>query len=404
MMDLAKLRHLFLGLFVFGVCYEYYDPFGIASWCTLSKIAGAVYFCLALLRAGRSFALGGVKRFVLPYLLLFGELTLVSLVYSGVYVVSFGEIFNSSLLFCIVIFWLMLNEMRDDEPLRCRMLLWFIASVWTVALFAALGIGISYPDDRLSFFGSNENSVGAWAVYAMAGCFYLPGRFGRLSTQAAIIGLTLPAGVFLLREAASKGAVFMLLAAFVSFLVLNPQSVLQKFFSYLIGGALLVLIIVNMLPEGSLLLERLGGFDSLESVWENRNSYSTGRVEIWRYMLGIFREYPVFGSGFSGYYYETMQIFGVRKSAHNLFFEILVLGGVTGFALFLVPYLAALWKVLFGSNRSVFVTMLFAALTIEMFKSGGMMTNKLLWFLLAFIISHAISKPAPEPEDMEAAA
>src|SRR5690554_2560399 len=111
---LLQLKRVFLILFVFSLPFEYWDPFGISSFFSVTKMAGFAYAAMAFLTIRDSFDLKIFKYVKL--LLIFWILLLVlsHLNYTSSNTVS---IFNFTILQNIILYWLITSDLirRSEE-------------------------------------------------------------------------------------------------------------------------------------------------------------------------------------------------------------------------------------------------------------------------------------------------
>ena len=63
---------------------------------------------------------------------------------------------------------------------------------------------------------------------------------------------------------------------------------------------------------------------------------TSGREIIWRNILPLIRDNPLFGVGTVGYETYSIMVFGELKSPHNVFLEILSYTGILGLSIYIV--------------------------------------------------------------------
>jgi O-antigen ligase len=108
---------------------------------------------------------------------------------------------------------------------------------------------------------------------------------------------------------ASLGGIFLLLAAFFGFYYINP----------------------NLAPSGAIgsLVNNVNG---VIRQYVERGMDSSGRTDIWKNCIQIFKENPIFGTGFFGMQVSPQFVPEefIPEYAHNTFFELIGATGIVG--------------------------------------------------------------------------
>ncbi len=371
----------FLILFIFSLPFEYWDPFGVASFLSVTKIAGFGYAGLALLNGWDSFDLT-LDRYIKPLFIFWIYLVVISLFnYTAV---NTESVLNFTLLQNIILYGLIASDLKKGNIKTKTLILAFILSITLMSILLGAGIGVGYDFEenttRLTFFNNNPNTVGVLAGLAIVFTLYLllniKDTFGRYTL---LLLLVLPGFLNLLLLSASRGALFTTGIAVLIMLILSKAAPFKRIFQI----ALLVLAssyFLDKLMESELMYNRLTQFID--------EGNTAGRGEIWDNVIEIASHRPVLGYGTTGFETEMTKIYGGNKDAHNLFLYVMVTTGLIGFSIFmyfLILHLIILINEL--RNGQVLKLVLFVFYVTTVFKAGGVINNKLMWFLLAIILA-----------------
>src|SRR5690606_28342033 len=168
---MTYLSNFSLLLFVFGVNFEYWDPFGLQGIFSVTKITAIIYI-LTWIPQFRRISLGykPLLYFCTPiFVYLFIEF--VSSAINIRYADDFFDTFNFKVLQLIVLLILVVNHINNNP----RMLNWiiysYIANVVLLSILSLSGTGVELgaagEGGRLSLFGENPNMVGMKASFAV---------------------------------------------------------------------------------------------------------------------------------------------------------------------------------------------------------------------------------------------
>lgn len=378
---LFNIKRNSLLLFVFSLPFEYWDPFGIASFFSVTKMAGFVYAGLAFFTIKDSFDLPIFKH-VRILLLLWVLLVLLSMFnYIGT---NTASVLNFTLFQNIIFYWLIASDLKKGNIQIKTLMLCFVLSIVLMNILLTLGIGLGqeYEEEvsRLTFFGNNPNTVGVLVSLTIVFAFYFilnPHKtFGK---KGLFLVLALPAFINLLLLSASRGALITTGFSVVLMLLMNKTTPFKRIMQV---GLLVIAAsyFMQKLVESELIYKRMTQF-----IEEGNTA---GRGEIWENVLDISYNRPVLGYGTTGFENEMKKIYGGNKDAHNLFLYILATTGVVGLSLFLYFLYFHLKKSVHNLRHGdVLKMVLFIFYFTTVVKAGGAINNKLMWFLLAVIIS-----------------
>ena len=128
---------------------------------------------------------------------------------------------------------------------------------------------------------------------------------------------------------------------------------------------------------------------SLFSRLENSFEYGEtgGREKLNSYSLQIFEESPLIGKGTIGYSKEMSVKFNEYRSVHNLYIYVLATSGIIGFSLFMFFMMTLLTKSIQIRKSNHLPLIIFGYVFLLAYKTGGVLTYLLMWYLFAVIIS-----------------
>lgn len=377
-----RIRIVALYIFIFSLGFENWDPVGIASFFTITKMTGLLYAILSVVNFQKNFPLEENRQIILTILILWFWVVLISII--NIWNQGTIDPFLSSFLQVIVLFWLITNDMRRFPGIKKYIVLAFIFGMSSIALMIPFGIGVELGVNvneisRLEFFGMNPNKTGQMAAIGILLLVSVIIKrdlfFGK---RGLLLLLLLPGLITLVGLSGSRGAFITLFLGLFVLLIMFKTSFLKKT-SLLVLGFLVGLLMVNSLLEFETLNTRL--ITTIE--YQNTGD----RLEIWQKAIDIYKDYPIFGVGATGYEREMITRYIYYQDTHNVFIYVLVTGGVFGIILYLAFYTLLFRKVyiLYKREKQSINIAIFVVLSFLLMKSGGILVDKLTWILLAFI-------------------
>lgn len=378
---LLKIKRISLILFVFSLPFEYWDPFGIASFFSVTKMAGFGYAAIALLTIKDSFD-QSLFKYVKYLLFLWLWLVLLSMFnYIGT---NTASVFNFTLFQNIIFYWLIASDLKRGNIQVKTLMLSFVISIVLMNILLSLGIGLGQEYEegvsRLTFFENNPNTVGILAglgiVFAL---YFILNPHKTFGKKGFLLVFALPAFVNLLLLSGSRGALLTTGLSVVLMLIMNKTTPFKRILQV---GLLIIAAsyLMEKLVESELIYKRMTQF-----IEEGNTA---GRGEIWEDVWEISLQRPLIGFGTTGFENEMIKYYGARKSAHNLFLEVLVTTGLIGFGVFMY-FLYFHFKNSIQNLRQggVLKMILLVFYLTTVVKAGGAMNNKLMWLLLAVVLS-----------------
>lgn len=377
-----RLKITFLYLFIFSLPYEYYNPFGISEFFTISKMLGLFYFTFSLLEI-KNFSLSEIKA---PILLLISIWLL--LLFQSILNFSGGStsVYSLSFLQNIGLVLLLANDLKNNPHLIKGIFISLIVGVFMMGTLVSFGIGLGIEENvelgehRLSFFGSNPNQVGNFAaIAAFIAVHMVLSKDNYFKKRTWLLLFIIPSLVTLISFSGSRGAIVTIALGFLVLVLFKRGNIRQKLVSIIIGlvGALFM---YSRLLESAIIQRRIEDTASVSSFG--------GRMDIWRNAVEIFYDYPLFGLGVPGFVKEMTFRMGEMFDTHNLFLYFMVTGGIVALCLFL-GYVFSLFRkaVLYYKIKGDALLLAFFLIYLFLiFKSGGAINSKIIWILSAIVL------------------
>jgi len=382
-----------LYVFFFSLCFENYDPFGISTAFTLSKMAGILFALACFWKVPGLF----VRQHWTVRLLLWLWLWLAIVTFVAELEFPVPESAFRSVLIaqaqCFMLYWLSVNVMRDRRTAAYG-LLTFIASAALMCVLMKLGIGRQvYREgmfhERISFLGANSNMIAVWsgiAILIIVGI--VTGNVLRWDNRRYALLVFIVPLLTAMTESGSRGAAISLVLAMACFL-LTAGSLDKRI---LIGlAAVGICLGFFYLSKGSVLADRLQKTAETGSM--------AGREALWPAAIRMIGKRPLFGWGM--YNATTDELAPVisrgdleGNDPHNAFLAFFVFGGAFAGGAFLTLNLYWLYQAFSSRHRHwgilPFAMTVFVVST--MFKGGGFYIAKIPWGVLAFATASSTSR------------
>lgn len=378
---LAKVRHLFLYLFIALLGYEYWNKLEFLGGMTIPKLAGLGYFAFAILSYKQLFYFNTkLKKQYIVLLALWWWLAFTSLITYLFYDASFTLRFSFFQL--IMLFILITNEIRVDASVEKKIKYSFLLGVLSIYVLILMGIGIQTSREsdliedvenvtRVWFMGLNPNSLGNLA--AIAFIITLDFFKGADSYQRPVLGLLLVVYTTMISFSGSAGALLMLLLAVFGLFFLNRDGIAKKTVYLLIGCGVL-LFLYSYFSDQEYLYNKITRFLTTGDT--------SSRTEIWAETIYLISHNPLIGVG------------EIYRTAHNVFLDIFKWGGIIALVLFLYfcfSILVIAYK-FYGAHGSSIAIVMWGCMMFLLLKSGGGLYLKYIWVVLSLVAGSVFIK------------
>jgi O-antigen ligase len=255
-----------------------------------------------------------------------------------------------------------------------------LGSVVMVLLFFT-GIGVEYIEGRVSMFGDNQNTLGikvtVSTIILLTAVIQNRLNFG---WKRYLFLIPIPFMLFFIGETGSRVSIISFTLAFITGSILYKTKANLTKIGILIGSAVVLILIGVLLMQSEIIVERL--------VKTSTSGDLGSRDMIWKTIIPIIEENPIFGVGKTGYDFQSVLLFGIPKNPHNVILEILCYTGIIG----LIIYLIFIFEVLKRSYQSYsqrgwLLPLLLFSPILGMFTSGHILGTKFCWIIFAYMIS-----------------
>lgn len=386
---LYNIKTYSLILYVFSLPYDNWDPFGISNFFTVAKMAGLLYLLFSLFDIRNNFNFKFVKEPIIPLLTIWLLMFIQSVAHDK-YEAS-SSVINFSFFQNIIMFWLISNDLIRNKKTARYLMLSLISGVFIMASLSSFGIGMDTNIDaefgtyRLSFFGSNPNSVGNFGAVALFFALHMIiSRRRYYGKKTLLLLLTIPSLLTLISLSGSRGALLITLIGIIFLFIFHKEKISKKIWIISIGVFFLMLSIPVLL-ESDMMKKRVETTTTEGSLG--------GRDQIWKHALDIFYENPLLGVGSTGYKFKIMEKSNSYVDTHNIFLYFMVTTGIVGLFLYLLfIYQLALSSFrLYKYQKEVFILVLLIIYLFLVFKAGGALNSKLYWLMAAIIYGTGIT-------------
>ena len=379
---LNRIQKIALYIFFFSINFEMYEPLNTVD-ISISRITGIFYF-LTIIPEIRFFVRADrISNMLFTIWAFFGLLTIMSLLHLNEVSKVF---FNITLFQNIFLFWFLVNHVRKDYLILEKGMIFFALGSITIAIMYILGFGVEYSLGRLIMFGENQNMLGIkmclGLIILLLSVVQDKVQIGRIRYLFLI---PIPLFVNLLFATGSRVAfIAFILSVLAGIVLLKTKNYSGKIVTIVIG-IVIITILGILVMQTAVLRDRL-----LESAQEGNLS---GRENIWRNLLLLIKENPVFGVGQTGYDYFTLITFGKERSPHNVILEVICLTGFVG----LLIYISFLYKVFLRGYQiyrksGLLLPILLAIPVLGLLLSAQILLVKVGWIIFAYMVGSTAIK------------
>lgn len=379
-LDLLKLNRFCLYLLIYGACFEYWDPLGIASTISIAKLSTIPYFIISFFFLKEYLNLKFFKKYLFPLLIMILA-SFFSAVVNDIYVINVIEILDVRMLQLILLMFFISSNIVYDNKILPKVLNVFVFGIFTMSILYLAGAGIQYKGGRLFLFGENANITGMKTALAFIIIFYFL-LFKNTNLKKIILFVIIGGPILtLLIASGSRGSLLSLFVGMFLFALISKIGFAKKIMTLVLGLSISILIFTYIQENDSEFMSRI-----LSAVEKGENA---GRGHLWNSAFNIIKDNLIFGVGNPGLL-PAMRIYsGFYQEPHNLFLEMWLTTGVLGFIAFIV----FLWRIIVGLFKNfrqtgdvLYLTM-FIMVIMNVGKSGGGAGLIFGWLFFGIIIS-----------------
>ena len=372
-------------LFVFGVNFENWDPFGLQGVFSIAKMTAIVYI-VSWIPFMDKIKVKPLKPLLIP-LILYLLVDFFSSAINNIYTTGILDTFNIKLFQLLILLILIVSHIYHNNALLKWIMYSFIANVLLLSILSALGIGyeVSEVQDgaRLTLFGENPNMIGMKASFASVMLFYFIFNAKKLWTKVLLV-FPLLLIISMLIATASRGALLSIFVGLGIMVLIQRTSAKRKIVLISIGIGVSAWLFNYIMTTNENFAMRMNVF--LEEG-------NTGRNDLWEGAYSIIMDNLIIGVGRPGALPVMQEYIGRAMDPHNVFLYVLMTTGLLGFVFFMTflgRLAIRLFKDFKQTNNAIYLV-LFAILLFNMAKGGGMINTTFLWFFFAVLIGSTIN-------------
>lgn len=380
------IRTLVLYLIVFTFPYDRYEMLHFGGL-NLNELLCLLYLALGVLVYKRAFTFNKKNRMMLVLVVLWGWLFTMSVTSSVIYQIGFD--LHHKFLGAILLFYMIFNDIALNPKIKRNMFIVFSITMLGVLLLLVMGYGIRVGStgtavdsieglNRVRFFGLNPNMLGNYGVLATVFSLALAFEYKEFSKYKLQILSSIPFYVILVGYSGSAGAFLGLFMAIGLFFLFRKTNYVSKL-KYILACLILSLLAFGFLSDFEYIHEKINNFTT--------KGETSGRTELWAKASILIADKPIVGYGKIRAEVLFKKLTNVHHTAHNVFVDIFMWGGIIGFGLYFAFYIlgikqALLYRSITGYTSSLTLILLFM---FFMFKSGGGFANKYMWLFVASV-------------------
>ena len=375
---IKKAQKIALFLFFFSINFEMWDPFNTGESFSIAKLTGIIYLMTVGPQVMEFIRIDRLRSILFPLWIFWGLLFFMGIININE---LFSDYFYFPLFLNIIIFWLLINHERKDYMVLEKGMIWFALGSVTLALLFFAGIGVEYVEGRVSIFGDNQNTLGIKVTVSTIILLIavIQNRLN-LGWIRYLFLVPIPFMLYFVGETGSRVSIISFTLAFIAGSILYKTKAYLTKIGMLIGSAIALILIGVLLMQSEIIIERM--------VKTSSSGDLGSRDMIWKTILPIIKENPILGVGKTGYDFQSVLLFGIPRSPHNVFLEILCYTGIVGLFIFLA-FIFQLFKRSYQTYKKNgwLLSLLLIIPILGMFFSGHILGTKICWVIFAYMVS-----------------
>ena len=372
MILVRHLQNYALYLYCFFVNFQELSFFGLNNF-SIPKFTVLIYLGTILIAYKNYIKTSLLKNIMLPLLAFFAFLSLVSL-FNGNALSS--RFFDFVIFQNIILFWIIINHGRKDIKSLKKALLMLALGSTVLAVFYNLDIGVTIDKGRVILFGDNSNITSIRMVISslILITIIIGDSFQMGSYRLLLLGPVLIM-VKLMADTGSRLGFISFALAFITLIIFYKAKNNWYKIGFIIIGSVSFTYFLSFIVQSEVLMLRI-----LQTVAEEDLA---GRDESWIKIIDVVRDNWFFGIGQTGYF----AIFGIA-SPHNVFIEVLIYTGIIGLTLYMMFILRiSVYAYKCMKIKGIMLPFLLMSPIMGVLLSGQILTMKLGWLVMAYIIS-----------------
>lgn len=355
-----------------------------------SKITISILFLVSLINFKSNFNLRYYSKYLMPLILYFGVLTLVS--FLNVSSAS-NNYFDFPFFLNIILFLILLNSTKIDKDILLKGLLSFAfgSIILTILYYFNINISDKGLVGRSTVFELNQNILGIILVISIFVLISIAFGYSPIFTKyKKIVLLIIPFLFVFMISTGSRTAFISFILGLILFIFFNKSIKKSRRILFSILLVPLFILIWTLFLKNSLVIERMGSTIGQGDL--------SSRDLIWFTTFDIISNNYWFGIGKTGYFTQIQKLFGDFASPHNVILETLCYTGIFGLLIFTVFFFriikTAITKI--KLNGDLLPIMLLMPILGNLL-SGQIYEIKIPWIIFAFVVSSVSNRSMKVP-------
>ena len=326
------------------------------------------------------------KRFCMPLLCFFGLLVISSFIN-----MPYGDFENTAIylikiFLCIALYAsLPIVLCRNENAITITMLFYALTMALISILFLVGALdSLSYwSKGRAYILNENPNTTSSRLSLAFLFIIYLAtwnyAKWGKWCWL--LLSLDLPIMITIMATG-SRGSFIITIISLVIYMFCFPSKNIIKKYTIIIASAISVSIAIIIIVQDHTdfsLFERLS--DSIQSGGNRERELLIDETK------SIISDYPIFGSGCSGYKHEMVMRFGEPRIVHNIFWHVFAITGAIGLSFFIWFFISLFLKSFKIRHRNPMAFTLICFTLLLGYKTGGALSYIVIWYAMALTIT-----------------
>lgn len=274
---------------------------------------------------------------------------------------------------------------RDENAITTTMMVYALTMAIISILFLAGALdSLSYwSKGRAFILNENPNTTSSRLSLGFLFIIYLttwnPAKWGNWRWLLLLLELPL---LLTIMATGSRGSFIITTFSLIIYMLCFPmKDIVKKSIIITISSIVVAIAIILMIQENSefSLFERLT--DSIESHGNREREKLIDETK------QIISDYPIFGSGCSGYKQEMLMRFHENRIVHNIFWHVFAISGIVGGLFFMGFFINLIYKTFKARSKNPMAFTLICYTFLLGYKTGGALSYIIIWYALALSLT-----------------
>lgn len=358
-----------------------HDEYGASS--PVSLVVQTLFICWIIKENNKPFK---YKRYCLPLFCFYGLLVISSFIYMPVGDLVNTGIYLIKIFLCFALYaCLPVVLCRNKNAISITMTAYALtmAIISLLFLVGALDSLSYWSKGRAFILNENPNTTSSRLSLAFLFIIYLttwnPAGWGKW--RWLLVSLELPIMITIMATG-SRGSFLITIFSLIIYMFCFPTKNVLKKYTVIIVSAIVVSVAVIVIMRDNTdfsLFERL--YESIESHGDSERELLINETKL------IISDYPILGSGCTGYKNEMWTRYGENRIVHNMFWHVIAITGAIGGVFFIWFFVSIILKAFKVRFRNPMAITLICFIFLLAYKTGGALSYIVIWYALALTIT-----------------